>query len=93
MEPFLDLAYEQVFAQIPRTTISFLFRTAIVSIPTTHFSRTPLSGKHTATLAATKKIGKGEIVLAAYLALMLSARKDFLNGFKLGKQSAISKVN
>ncbi|OGG41115.1 hypothetical protein A2118_03420 [Candidatus Kaiserbacteria bacterium GWA2_50_9] len=86
MKPFLDLTCEQVFPQVSRAAISFLFRTAIVPITATRFPGCPLRGEHTSAFSATKKIGEWEIVLLLPSALMLPARKNFLNGFKLTRR-------
>jgi len=83
LKPFSNLTCEQVFAQIFRATVSFLFRTAIVPIAAARFSSRPLCREHAATIFATKKIGEWKIVCATHLTLMFSARKYFLDGFKL----------
>src|SRR3989344_5973665 len=79
---FLNLESERIFLQISLTTFSFLFRTAIITIPTAHFSSTPFSCYHRATLATTKKSGEWKIVRYFAMPRMRSHGKLFLHSFK-----------
>src|SRR3990167_9556510 len=82
---FLNLESERGFLQISLTTFSFLFRTAIITIATAHFSGTPLRSYHRATFATTKKSGERKIVRYFAMPRMRSLEKSFLHSFKQGR--------
>src|SRR3990167_3284569 len=79
---FFDLESERIFLQISLTTFSFLFRTTIITIATTHFSSTPLSSYHRATFTTTKKSGERKIVRYFAMPRMRSHEKLFLTDLR-----------